>query len=214
MNEQESEPSQPPSLLREFAERLQRGEVIAFPTETFYGLLARIDQPEALFRLLALKGRLAGNPLPVIAADNDAAMALWSQINPATEKLIDMFWPGPLTLVLQATDKVPEIITANTDTVGVRVPGSAAARGVAGMADAPLVATSANPTGQKPAMSPADVRAYFGENVCIADGPELPASKGSTVVDMRHWPPVLLRDGDVARREIEAALGQELEVKS
>jgi len=201
------DPGESSGLLRPWAARLAAGEVIAFPTETLYGLLARIDRPAALQRVFELKGRPAGSPMPVIAADVESALRLWVLVPDAAHRLIAAFWPGPLTLVLPATEEVSTVITAGTGAVGVRVPGSAAARGIAAMAGAPLAATSANPSGRAPAMSPAEVRAYFGEQAPVPDGPQLAPSNGSTVLDLCSWPPVLLRAGDIDRERIEAVLG-------
>lgn len=214
MTEQEPERDQPLNLLRIYAQRLTDGEVVAFPTETFYGLLARIDRPQALARLFELKGRPADNPLPVIVADIRQTRALWREVPSPAQKLIDSFWPGPLTLVLSSVPALSELITADTGTVGARQPGSAAARGIAAMAGQALAATSANPADRPPATSPAQVRAYFGDAVTIADGPQLPASRGSTVIDLTQWPPVLVRAGDVPRQHIEKALGVNLEMRN
>jgi len=204
-----NEPAQnlPPPLLRGYAEYLNQGAVLAFPTETYYGLLARLDRPEALARIFTLKGRPEGKPLPVIAADKDRACALWSKVDELAHKLIAEFWPGPLTIVLPASAIVPDRVTAATGKVGVRVPGSAAARGLAALAGGALAATSANPGNQPPAMSPAEVRAYFGDAVVIAEGPKLPPSRGSTVLDLSVRPPALLREGDVGREVLEIVLG-------
>lgn len=210
----ERETDQPPPLLRHFAQRLLSGEVIAFPTETFYGLLACIDQNEALLRLQELKGRSTLQPMPVIAADDNAARALWAETNEAAEKLIKALWPGPLTIVLPAVESVSPIICGNTGTVGVRVPGSAAARGIAAMCGRPLAATSANRGTERPARSAAEVRTYFGEEIAVAEGPELPASKGSTVLDAGVWPPRLLREGDMARDLIESVLEVSIQVRN
>jgi L-threonylcarbamoyladenylate synthase len=198
----------PAPLLRPFAELLDAGEAIAFPTETFYGLLARIDRPAAIERIFELKGRAAHAPLPVIAADAAVARSLWLDVPPAAQTLIDAFWPGPLTLVLPAREPwASSPLTGGSGALGVRVPGSAAARGIAAMAGGALAATSANPSDRPPAMDAAAVRAYFGDRVPIAEGPRLPPSRGSTILLMTAWPPRLARDGDVARSRIEEVLG-------
>lgn len=194
-------------MLRVYAALLNEGEVVAFPTETFYGLLARIDRPAALQRIYSLKGRNFHAALPVMAADTMTAMSLWSETPEAARRLLPLFWPGPLTIVLPASDRVSEWVTGGAGTVGVRVPGSAAARGLCAMAGGALAATSANPSGQPPAMSPAEVRAYFGESITMAEGSVLPPSKGSTVLLMHQWPPRLARDGEVGRHLLEEALG-------
>jgi L-threonylcarbamoyladenylate synthase len=198
----------PAPLLRPFAERLNDGQAIAFPTETFYGLLARIDRPAALARIFAWKGRPAQAALPVIAADAATARSLWRETPAAAARLIENFWPGPLTIVLPASERwASSPACGGTGNLGVRVPGSAAARGIAAMAGGALVATSANPSGQPPAMDPATVRAYFGDEVAIAEGPALPPSRGSTILSLAEWPPRLLREGEVGRAAIEQILG-------
>lgn len=194
-------------MLRSYAALLNEGEVLAFPTETFYGLLARIDRPAALQRIFSLKGRADREPLPVMAADDQEAMAMWAEVPETARDLIRRFWPGPLTIVLPAGDRVPESVTGGGGTVGVRVPGSAAARGLCAMAGGVLVATSANPSGRAPAMSPEQVTAYFGRAVIVAEGGALPPSKGSTVLLMNQWPPRVAREGEVDCRLLEEALG-------
>jgi L-threonylcarbamoyladenylate synthase len=195
-------------LLCSFAEILNDGGVVAFPTETFYGLLARLDRPEALRRIFELKGRAEATPLPVIAADVNVARSLWREIPALAPRLTGKFWPGPLTLVAAAHERwLDSPAAAGTGTIGVRVPGSAAARGIAAMAGGLVAATSANPTNQLPAMSAAAVHAYFGDQVAVAAGPALPPSRGSTVLLLTEDPPRLLRDGDIPREAIEATLG-------
>jgi L-threonylcarbamoyladenylate synthase len=201
------------ALLRRFADLLRAGEVIAFPTETVYGLLARVDSPAALQRIFELKGRRENNPMPVIVAEVEAALMMWVDVPAVAHRLIDALWPGPLTIVLPAARSVADLITGGTGAVGARVPGSAAARGITAMVGVPLVATSANPSGQRPAMSPAEVRAYFGDQLPVPEGPTLPHSKGSTVLDLRPRPPVLLREGEVSRARIESVLGVRLASK-
>jgi L-threonylcarbamoyladenylate synthase len=207
MQPKDAEIDQPPSEIQALAERLNQGEVIAFPTETFYGLMARVDRPAALRKVFAIKGRLPERALPVIASNKAVARLLWSACPPEALQLMDAFWPGPLTIVLPARLSVDMLITGGSDTVGVRVPGLAEARELAALAGGALVATSANPADEPPARSCDELDAYFGGEVECWDAGEMPPSKGSTVLQMVDWPPLILREGEISREQLAAVLG-------
>ncbi|HEX9052517.1 MAG TPA: L-threonylcarbamoyladenylate synthase, partial [Anaeromyxobacter sp.] len=129
--------------VREAARLLRRGGVVAYPTETFYGLGALARDGAAVDRLARAKGRPDGKPLPLLAADR-AQVGEVAVIGPDAARLAEAFWPGPLTLVLPARPGLPEAITAGTGTVGIRVPGGEIARALARAAGGAIVATSAN----------------------------------------------------------------------
>lgn len=207
MQPNDAELDQPPPELTVLAQWLDAGEVIAFPTETVFGLLARIDRPLALRHIFALKGRPPERALPVIAADPAAAFGLWSFRPPEADLLIDHFWPGPLTIVLPAHPSVDMLITGGSDNIGVRVPGLPVLRQLCAMAGGALVATSANPADQPPAMSREQVAAYFGDQIPCYAAPPLKPSRGSTILEMTQWPPLILRNGDVSAEQLEAVLG-------
>jgi L-threonylcarbamoyladenylate synthase len=181
--------------LDQAAKLLSAGEVIVFPTETFYGLVASAFSGKALAAVQKLKGRSTTSPLPCLIGDTDDLPKLARRISDLDKELIARFWPGPLTLVFDAVENLPEAITAGTGTVGVRVPGHNDARRLARMAG-PLVATSANRSGENPVVDGAEAKEKFPDLLVFDEG-SLPASKGSTVLDLRQGPPKILRHGDI-----------------
>ena len=182
-------------------EAIARGHIIAFPTETFYGLGADPAREDAVAAIFAAKGRSEGEALPLIAADTEAARrvaAIWSE---TADRLAAAFWPGPLTLVVPVrAGAVVDGVTAGRDTIAVRVPGHALARALAGAAPAGvLTATSANRSGS-PALTTADeVQRALGTGVAlIIDGGPSPGGLASTIVDLTRDHPRLIRQGPVA----------------
>jgi L-threonylcarbamoyladenylate synthase len=179
---------------------IARGHIIAFPTETFYGLGADPGREDGVAAIFAAKGRGAGEALPLIAADRDAARrvaAVWSE---TAERLAEAFWPGPLTMVVPVrAGAVVAGVTAGRGTIAVRVPGHALARALAAAAPAGvLTATSANRSGS-PALTTADeVERALGTGVAlIVDGGPSPGGLASTIVDLGAEPPRLIRQGPV-----------------
>ena len=179
---------------------IARGHIIAFPTETFYGLGADPARADAVAAIFAAKGRAAGEALPLIAANLAAARNLAASWSDAAERLAAAFWPGPLTLVVPVRpDAVVPGVTAGRDTIAVRVPGHALARLLAGAAPrGVLTATSANRSGS-PALSTADAveRALGRGTALIIDGGPAPGGLASTIVDLTEARPRLLREGPV-----------------
>ena len=176
------------------------GTILAFPTETFYGLGVDPAREDAVAAIFAAKGRAAGEALPLIAADTGAARGLASQWSETADRLAAAFWPGPLTLVVPVrTGAVAPGVTAGRDTVAVRVPGHALARVLAGCAPAGvLTATSANRSGSPALATPDDVERALGEGVAlIVDGGPSPGGLASTIVDVTGRNPRLIREGPV-----------------
>jgi L-threonylcarbamoyladenylate synthase len=180
---------------------IARGLLIAFPTETFYGLGADPAREDAVAAIFAAKGRGAGEALPLIAAGTDAARGLASRWSETAGRLAAAFWPGPLTLVVPVrAGAVAPGVTAGRDTVAVRVPGHPLARILAACAPAGvLTATSANRSGF-PALTTADeVQRALGKGVTlIVDGGPSPGGLASTIVDVTGEHPRLIREGPVA----------------
>jgi L-threonylcarbamoyladenylate synthase len=188
------------------AAALRRGELVVYPTETFYGLGALASRPEALARLAAVKLRPDGKPLPLVAADVDMAFALWEEVPEAARRLAERFWPGPLTLVAAAASGLPAALVLG-GAVGVRVPGLALARELARLAGGPLVSTSANPAGGVSPSSSAGLAAALLERIdLVLDGGPTPGGLPSTVVEVRPSGARLLREGAVPWSEVEALL--------
>lgn len=149
------------------AAALGRGELVCFPTETTYGLAARIDDPVALARLVALKGRDPDAPFALIAGDTAAARALAATWPAVADELAAAHWPGPLTLVVPARAGLPPEVVGPGGGVGVRVSSHPWALALSRAAGVSITATSANPSGAPPALDIAQARAYFGDRVAV-----------------------------------------------
>lgn len=194
------------------AARLAAGELVAFPTETVYGLGARADDDAAVAKIFAAKGRPSDHPLIVHVPDRDAARRFAAEWSPLAERLAAAFWPGPLTLIVPRAPGLAEAAAGGHATVGLRCPAhplahallvEAATRGVAGVA-----APSANRFGRVSPTQAAHVTAEFGDALAVLDGGACRVGIESTIVDVTRGRPVLLRPGVLTRDQIEAAAGQ------
>ncbi|NHQ59281.1 threonylcarbamoyl-AMP synthase [Chlorobium sp. BLA1] len=182
----------------EAARILNSGCVVAFPTETVYGLGACICHPEAIGKIFQAKGRPGDNPLIVHIYNLKQLYDVASEINESAEKLIERFFPGPLTLVLKKKQSVPDIVTAGLDTVGVRCPANPVAREFLRLACGPVAAPSANISGLPSSTSWQSVfNDLDGRISCILKGEESPIGLESTIVDCSGPSPVLLRAGAI-----------------
>jgi L-threonylcarbamoyladenylate synthase len=181
------------------AEIIARGGVIAFRTDTFYGLGADPFNREAVQRIKQLKGREDDKPIPVVISDPNQVDRLIAEISPSFQKLASAFWPGALTLIGRARAELPEEITAGTKTVGVRLPNDDTVRALVKACGGALTATSANPSHAAPARDAQAVRDYFGEEIdLILDGGEALTDQPSTVVDCTGNEARLVREGVVS----------------
>ncbi len=177
---------------------LQGGGLVAFPTESFYGLGADALDPRALERVFAVKGRPESKPLLVLVDSVKMAEELVSEVPAGARELMARHWPGALTLVLKAAAHLPDRLTAGTGTVGVRMPGHPVALAVVRAAGRAVTAPSANPSGADPPTTAVDVRRYFeGVVDLILDGGTTAGGSGSTIADCTVWPPRILRQGPV-----------------
>jgi L-threonylcarbamoyladenylate synthase len=180
------------------ARALRAGGLVAFPTETFYGLGAAALDPAAARRVFEVKGRPASMPLLVLVDSLRMVERVAVDVPTRARELMDRYWPGALTLVLRAAPGVPDAITAGTGTVGVRLPGHAVARALVGALGAPVTAPSANATGTAPPTTAADVLASLGDALdLVLDGGPTPGGAPSTVLDVTVDPPRLIRQGAV-----------------
>ena len=196
------------SVLDEAATILRAGGLVAFPTETVYGLGADALNAAAVRRIFAAKGRPSYNPLIAHVSDITAARALVSVWPPVAQALAERFWPGPLTLVLPKRATVPDEVTAGRDCVAVRVPAHPVARALLAAAGVPLAAPSANRFTELSPVTAAQVARSLGDGVdLILDGGRTDVGIESSVVDLSVSPPVLLRPGTITRAEIEAITG-------
>lgn len=196
-------------IVAEAAAILNRGGLVAFPTETVYGLGANALDPEAVARIYAAKGRPAYNPLIVHVHATSAVERVARAWTPAAERLASAFWPGPLTLVLPKQRAVPDSVTAGLDTVGVRIPSHPVAQALLAAARLPVAAPSAN---RSMALSPtraSHVAKSLGDAVdLILDAGPTQVGIESTVVDVTGEIPVVLRPGIISRDQIEAVAGR------
>ncbi|MCE5263035.1 MAG: threonylcarbamoyl-AMP synthase [Deltaproteobacteria bacterium] len=183
------------------------GGVVAFPTETFYGLGADARNEAAVEQIFRIKGRDFRNPIALIVADERGVIPLAEEIPEAARILMKRFWPGPLTLVLRASSAVLPRLTAGTGKIGIRVSSHPIARLLASGLGGPLTATSANRSGG-PECTTADavIRALESFSGPVVDGGETPGGAGSTVLDVTLLPPRILRAGAIAGDLILKAL--------
>jgi L-threonylcarbamoyladenylate synthase len=184
--------------LAEAVRVLCEGGVVAFPTETFYGLGADARNETAVEKIFRIKGRNFRNPISVIVASDREVIPLVEEIPAAAQILMKTFWPGPLTLVFRASSSVLPRLTADTGKIGIRVSSHPLARLLAGGLGGPLTATSANLSGG-PECSSADavIRALGELPGSVIDGGETPGGKGSTILDVTVFPPRILREGAI-----------------
>ncbi|MEK6759045.1 MAG: L-threonylcarbamoyladenylate synthase [Deltaproteobacteria bacterium] len=172
--------------------------IIAYPTETFYGLCVNPFDRVAIKKLFALKGRPPEKPITLIVRDREMLDRVASGITPLAERLMERFWPGPLTIIFNARADVPAELTGGTGTLGVRVSASPVATRLSALLDSPITATSANPTDKDAPTDPQDVVGYFdGEIDMLIDGGRLAGKKGSTIVDARGGSLVIFREGEI-----------------
>lgn len=187
---------------------LRDGGLVAFPTETVYGLGANALDPAAVARIFAAKGRPADNPVIVHAPDAETAWRVTTGPTRLAERLAEAFWPGPLTLVLPAADALPRAATAGLPSVAVRVPDHPVARALLRAAGVPVAAPSANRSG-RPSPTTADhvVDDLGGAIDVVVDGGPCRVGVESTVVDARGDVPVVLREGGISREQLLAVAG-------
>lgn len=193
--------------IEQAAQRLQADELVAFPTETVYGLGADATNDEAVAKIYACKGRPAFNPLIVHVADIEGAarIAVW---NERAQKLAEQFWPGPLTLVLPSRGVVCEAVSAGLASVAVRVPAHPVALELLRQSGLALAAPSANRSQQVSPTRASHVAASLGEEVWVLDGGPCEIGLESTVLDLSEHTPQILRPGALGARELQPVIGE------
>lgn len=196
--------------IKECAKHLVSGEVVAFPTETVYGLGANAFDAGAVEKIFAAKGRPSDNPLICHIGDKALIKDIVSEITPLAQKLIDAFMPGPVTVIMRKSDKIPAEVTAGLDTVGVRMPSDPVANEFLKACNVPVAAPSANLSGTP---SPTNARAVMedmdGYVYAVIDGGDSVFGLESTVVDATGEKPVILRPGAITKADIEACASGE-----
>ena len=186
---------------------LQAGELVVYPTETFYGIGADPFSPSALEKLFAIKGRDPQKPIALIAADSQMAFEIAREVPTVARRLAMAFWPGPLTIVLPACVGFPLQLVGPDGGVGIRVSPHPIARALSEKLGRPITATSANRSGEKPATTLQAARASLGDKVKVfLEGGTLSASAPSTVVVCDAQGFRIIRAGAIAERQLIAAL--------
>ena len=196
------------AAVRRAAEVIRAGGLVAFPTETVYGLGADALSAAAVERIFVAKERPKGNPIIVHVAGIDALEAVAARVPTQARDLAARFWPGPLTLVLPRSGAVPLVTTGGLETVAVRVPAHPVAQALIDAAERPIAAPSANRSGRPSPTRAEHVREDLeGRIELILDGGPTPVGVESTVLDMTTDPPTLLRPGGVTLEQLETCLG-------
>jgi L-threonylcarbamoyladenylate synthase len=198
--------------VRRAAQILRAGGLVAFPTETVYGLGADAANPEAVRKLYAVKRRPADHPVIVHFADAEKAFAWAREVPAAARKLAERFWPGPLTLILKRSALAKDFITGGQDTVGLRVPSHPVAHELLVSFAGAIAAPSANRFGLVSPTTAAHVRDDLGRDVeLVLEGGASEVGIESTILDLSGPSPVLLRPGHVSKEDLQAILGEVLE---
>jgi L-threonylcarbamoyladenylate synthase len=198
-----------PQTIRQAAEIIKRGGIVAFPTETVYGLGADAFNPLAVARIFEVKKRPSFDPLIVHVADPADVKKLAKETPSNAKKLIERFWPGPLTIVLLKEENIPDIVTAGLPTLAIRMPNHPMALALIEESGIPIAAPSANPFGYLSPTTAGHVRDQLGDQVdLILDGGPCPVGVESTIVSFLEEKPVVLRHGGVSLEEIESIIGR------
>jgi L-threonylcarbamoyladenylate synthase len=187
---------------------LRAGELVAFPTDTVYGVGAVVWDRVAVARLYTAKLRALDKAIPVLLAEAADLDLVARDVTPAAHRLAERFWPGPLTIVLPKARAIPDEVTAGGDSIAVRVPDHPLARALIRAAGAPLATTSANLSGGPSPVTPTEVAAQLaGRIAMILDGGRCLGGTASTVVDLTGSTPVILRPGPISLEAVLAAMG-------
>lgn len=204
-------PANNPSALRLAADMIRAGNLVAFPTETVYGLGCNAFNAQAAARIFAVKQRPAFDPLIVHVEGRAMLSALTTDIPSNAERLIDAFWPGPLTLVLPKHPQVPSTVTSGLSTVAVRMPAHQAAMALLRMAGCPIAAPSANPFGYVSPTTAEHVYDGLGEQVgLVLDGGPCDVGVESTILSLVGTHPEVLRPGSVSLEDLRDVLGPDV----
>jgi L-threonylcarbamoyladenylate synthase len=193
--------------IQEAAQLIRQGGIVAFPTESFYGLGVDPAMESAVERLFLVKRRHKDRPILLLIAAAGALDHLVSRITPAARRLMDAFWPGGLTLVFSASDRIPSAITAGTGKIGIRISSHPVAAALVRAVGGILTGTSANLSGMPPCRYAQEVLRQLGGQVDrILDGGITAGKDASTVLDVSEDPPRILRQGIVSREQLQSCI--------
>ena len=190
-------------IITEAATLIRGGGLVAFPTETVYGLGANALDESAIERIYRVKGREHDKPLALLVADRDTAGKLGARIPDFAFRLMEEYWPGPLTLIFEASAIVPSSVKGPGGTIGVRMPDHPVALELIRSSDLPLAATSANPSGEISPTTADEVGKTLGARIdLIIDGGGTAVKIPSTVIDVTGDRPVIVREGNLSREQV------------
>jgi L-threonylcarbamoyladenylate synthase len=197
--------------IKEIAEVLKKEDVIAYPTDTFYGLGASCFSERAIKKVYRLKGRSLSKPLSLLVSGMDMVQDITFDIPSLFFELAENFWPGPLTMVLKASSRLPNLILGPKNSIGIRLPAILWLQKLIDEAGFPITATSANISGKKEIAMPEKVKAIFcGKVSLIADAGKTKGDLASTVLDLTSPRVKILREGAVLRSFLEKYLGRKV----
>jgi L-threonylcarbamoyladenylate synthase len=201
-------PKEPePEIVEEAAGIIKRGGVVVFPTRCLYGLGADAMNPNAVERIIEIKQRPQDNPILVLIHSKKQLEMLVEEIPPNADAIMEGFWPGKVTLVFEARDILPGLLTAQTGKIGVRLPGHPVAAAILQQIKGPVTGTSANVSGRPGCNSLKDMDPQIiGQVDLVLDAGTLQGGVGSTVVDVTVEPPPILREGQVTASQIMSSL--------
>tara|TARA_R110002096_G_C14657316_1_gene727179 strand:+ start:4232 stop:5155 length:924 start_codon:yes stop_codon:yes gene_type:complete len=200
-------------ISKSYIEAIKSGDIVAFPTETVYGLGADAWNPSAIQKVFSTKGRPSDNPLIVHISEIEQVRDFASEIPDSASLLMEAFWPGPLTLVLKKVPTVLDVVTAGLNTVAIRMPNHSIALEFISKTG-PLVAPSANTSGKPSPTKAEHVLLDFGSDFPVIDGGATSIGLESTVLDLTSETPTILRPGAIGKSEIEAILEQEVQLST
>jgi L-threonylcarbamoyladenylate synthase len=191
------------SLIAEASSILRAGGIVAYPTETFYGLGADGQNEEAVKKIFLIKGRNFKNPISVIIGDTNDVRGLVEEIPALALHLMERFWPGALTIIFKASPDISHLLTSGTGKIGIRLSSHPVATALAKKLGHPITATSANLSGKDECTRADEVVEGIGDQIdAVIDGGQTPGGSGSTIIDVTTDPPAILREGVISRYKL------------
>lgn len=192
-----------PKEIEAVASHILEGEVIAYPTETIYGLGADVFNKKAVKTIFDFKSRDYGLPISILVSSQRMLDEIAIHVSEQAKALMRRFWPGPLTILFEVKESFPETLVTNTGKIGVRISSHPIASALVNRVGRPITTTSANLSGFPPSLNVKHIQKYFGDRLpCIVDGGECAPSRGSTVVDVTEETMRIIRDGLIPAEEV------------
>jgi L-threonylcarbamoyladenylate synthase len=196
-----------PSIIKEASLLIKRGGVVAFPTETLYGLGANALCEKSISKVFQIKGRTDKKPLPILIDRKESLYKYVTSVPEKAKRLIENFWPGVLTIIFNASSNLPLLLTGNTGKIGIRISRNIIAQQLVKQTGIPIIATSANISGHKGCKTALEVYEALGYNVdLIIDDGETKGLSGSTIVDGTLNPVIIIREGILRFEELKEYL--------